>query len=226
MQNFVRQTSDPAPEIAVLGDTPALIVRIMVPLTGAHVATVRTEILSALESRKEPQRLVLDLGEVRHIEPSGIAMLVEISSKAKAEGLPCVVANMRARLRGVFETTPVIKLFTPAGAIDLALDAHFRPRAPAGILMPERTPILTGRRARREISETDGHAAGATREIKWKEDWNRRRDALQERLQTADSQLASLKEEMARLNGERRDEPSASEWSRSNQEVSEREVDG
>ena len=222
MQNIPRPITDQAPEIAVLGETPALIVRILVPLTGTHVETVRGEILSALESRKDPQKLVLDLGEVRHIEPAGIAMLVEMSSKSKIEGLPCVIANMRTRLRSVFETTPVIKLLTAAGAIDMALNAHFRPRAPAGILMPERTPILNGRRNRRGVSETDGHAVGAARDMRWKEDWNRRRDGLQERLQAADAQLSSLKEDMARLQAERLEEPSDSEWRTSEQEVSER----
>ncbi|MCC6322276.1 MAG: STAS domain-containing protein [Phycisphaerales bacterium] len=65
--------------------------------------------LDLLES--PPQHLIVDLGEVTHIDSAGVGTLVDVFRKMRGARGKMSLVRMTPRVRGVFEVTRLDKFF-------------------------------------------------------------------------------------------------------------------
>ena len=59
----------------------------------------------------EDSRIIFNLSQVRYIDSSGLATLVEILKKAKGRGGSIHLTHLSEKVRGLFEITKLDKLF-------------------------------------------------------------------------------------------------------------------
>ncbi|MGH9401271.1 MAG: STAS domain-containing protein [Terriglobia bacterium] len=64
-----------------------------------------------LESLKETPRLVVNLREVRYVDSSGIASLVEVLKEARKTGKRLVLIGLNAAVHEVLQLTRLTKIF-------------------------------------------------------------------------------------------------------------------
>ena len=68
-----------------------------------------------------PERLVIDLSAVSHIDSAGVGTLVEIFRRMKAANGKMSLVGLQARVRGVFEITKLDRFFPIFNSADEAL---------------------------------------------------------------------------------------------------------
>lgn len=68
-----------------------------------------------------PERLVVDLSEVSHIDSAGVGTLVEIFRRMKAANGQMSLVGLQPRVRGVFEITKLDRFFPIFKTTDEAL---------------------------------------------------------------------------------------------------------
>jgi len=61
--------------------------------------------------KSAPKKLVVDLQKVQYIDSSGLATLVEILKKTRAQGGQLGLAGLSDKVRSLFEITKLDKLF-------------------------------------------------------------------------------------------------------------------
>ncbi|MCB9849548.1 MAG: STAS domain-containing protein [Phycisphaerales bacterium] len=77
---------------------------------------------SLLEIIKDsPERLVIELSEVTHIDSAGVGTLVEVFRRMKASGGRMFLVGLTPRVRGVFEITKLDRFFPILDTVDEAL---------------------------------------------------------------------------------------------------------
>lgn len=67
-------------------------------------------LLSVLD--RHPQRMVIHLGGVRHMDSTGLASLVKLLKKARKYGTDLVLVGLGERVRSLFEITRLYPVFT------------------------------------------------------------------------------------------------------------------
>jgi len=72
--------------------------------------------------RDEPDRLVVDLDRVGHMDSAGLATLVEAMRHAKDRGVELILCSLNDRVRGVFEIARLDQYFRIVGSVELALE--------------------------------------------------------------------------------------------------------
>jgi anti-sigma B factor antagonist len=82
--------------------------------------SLRTRLHEALNT--QPDRLVIDLSRVDYMDSSGVATLVESLQIARRSSTTLVLANLRDRVRSVFEIARLDTVFTIAGSVDEAME--------------------------------------------------------------------------------------------------------
>ncbi|MFG0284278.1 MAG: STAS domain-containing protein [Phycisphaerales bacterium JB039] len=82
--------------------------------------SLRLRLREALEQR--PARLVVNLGGVDYMDSSGVATLVEGLQIARRASTTLVLANLRDRVRSVFEIARLDTVFTIVGTVDEAME--------------------------------------------------------------------------------------------------------
>lgn len=94
-----------------------------VAINGRFVAAVvgaaRDEILPRIG---EGTKVLFDLGQMGHIDSSGLGFLVQVLQKAKASGGQVVLAALQPAAKIVFDITKVSRVFT---IVDKVEDAKF-----------------------------------------------------------------------------------------------------
>ncbi len=76
-----------------------------------------------LESLKKTPRLVVNLREVRYIDSSGIASLVEVLKEARNKGKRLVLFGLNTAVREVLQLTRLTKIFEIRETEEQALQA-------------------------------------------------------------------------------------------------------
>ena len=82
--------------------------------------SLRVRLREALDQR--PARLVVDLGGVDYMDSSGVATLVEGLQIARRGSTTLVLANLRDRVRSVFEIARLDTVFTIVSTVDEAVE--------------------------------------------------------------------------------------------------------
>ena len=67
--------------------------------------------LKSYLEKNTAKKLVIDLSEVGYVDSSGLATLVEILKRTKAQGGSLGLAGLSAKVRSLFEITKLDKLF-------------------------------------------------------------------------------------------------------------------
>jgi anti-sigma B factor antagonist len=67
-----------------------------------------------------PQRLVIDLSKVSHIDSAGVGTLVEVYRRVMSGGGKMFLAGLTPRVRGVFEITKLDRFFPIVASADEA----------------------------------------------------------------------------------------------------------
>jgi anti-sigma B factor antagonist len=78
-----------------------------------------TRLLQVLETN--PQRLVIDMSGVTHIDSAGVGTLVEIFRRIKSANGRMFLVGMQPRVRGVFEITKLVNFFSVLNTAEEAL---------------------------------------------------------------------------------------------------------
>ncbi|HRX87282.1 MAG TPA: STAS domain-containing protein [Phycisphaerae bacterium] len=76
-------------------------------------------LLQVLET--SPERLIIDLSAVTHIDSAGVGTLVEIFRRIKAADGKMFLVGLQPRVRGVFEITKLDRFFPILNSTDEAL---------------------------------------------------------------------------------------------------------
>jgi anti-sigma B factor antagonist len=82
--------------------------------------SLRTRLHEALNNK--PDRLVIDLSRVDYMDSSGVATLVESLQIARRGSTTLVLANLRDRVRSVFEIARLDTVFTITTTVDEAME--------------------------------------------------------------------------------------------------------
>lgn len=82
--------------------------------------SLRTRLHEALN--QQPDRLIIDLGGVEYMDSSGVATLVESLQIARRSDTTLVLANLRDRVRAVFEIARLDTVFTITATVDEAME--------------------------------------------------------------------------------------------------------
>ena len=75
---------------------------------------------------ERPEAVVLNFGDVRYINSTGIALIVGLLAKARASGLPIRAYGLTAHYREIFEITRLADLVTIAGDEESAVGGAAR----------------------------------------------------------------------------------------------------
>ncbi len=78
----------------------------------ARSPTLRAKLIEAARSRPQPERLIVDLTQVPHMDSSGVATLVEALQKASRGGPRLVLCGMVPRVRSIFEISRLLSVFS------------------------------------------------------------------------------------------------------------------
>jgi anti-sigma B factor antagonist len=105
------QLLDRQSEVTVLEQNRRLVARITADITIRNSAPIRTAILSAWEERGDPEAVILDLGDVRHIDSSGVGALLELANQAKKAGIPFSLCNLQESPRRLLDRTGLYSMF-------------------------------------------------------------------------------------------------------------------
>ncbi|HTV56050.1 MAG TPA: STAS domain-containing protein [Terriglobia bacterium] len=76
-----------------------------------------------LESLKKTPRLVVNLREVRYVDSSGIASLVEVLKEARDKGKRLILFGLNPAVREALQLTRLTKIFEILGTEEEALQA-------------------------------------------------------------------------------------------------------
>ena len=105
------QPLDQQSEVTVLEQNRRLVVRVGADITIWNSTAIRTAIVSAWEERGDPEGVILDLGDVRHIDSSGVGALLELANRAKKAGIPFSLCRLQETPRRLLERTGLSGLF-------------------------------------------------------------------------------------------------------------------
>jgi len=78
-----------------------------------------SRLIAVLEG--SPERLVIDLTAVTHIDSAGVGTLVEVYRRVKTAGDKMFLVGLSPRVRGVFEITKLDRFFSILKTADEAL---------------------------------------------------------------------------------------------------------
>lgn len=81
--------------------------------------TLRTALRGVLE--KHPKRLVVDLSDVKYMDSSGLATLVEAMRTAKSTKTSMILCGMNDKVRAIFEIARLHQFFKIVDSVDTAL---------------------------------------------------------------------------------------------------------
>lgn len=109
-----------AAEVAILEGYPGIVVRMPANATVRQIVAIRAAILAAWQERGNPQKVIVDLTETRHLDSSGVGLLLELWKKASGQAVPLSLFGLRMALRRTLERTGLWDLFVaretgPAG---------------------------------------------------------------------------------------------------------------
>ena len=85
----------------------------------AHSPSLRSALRSAQEGK--PPRLVVNLTDVRYMDSSGLATLVESMRSAKNARTSMVLCGMNPKVKAIFEIARLDQFFTGVDDLDQAL---------------------------------------------------------------------------------------------------------
>jgi anti-sigma B factor antagonist len=80
---------------------------------------LRDELLEVVG--QAPEKIVVDLSQVRYMDSSGVGTIVEAKRRADSNGATILLAGLQPRVRSVFEITQLDKFFTICDSVDDAL---------------------------------------------------------------------------------------------------------
>jgi anti-sigma B factor antagonist len=87
----------------------------------SRAPSLREKISAA--QRDQPDRLIIDLGEVPYMDSSGVATLVEALQVARRTGGKLVLCNLHEKVRSIFEIARLDMVFAIAADLDAARQA-------------------------------------------------------------------------------------------------------
>src|ERR1700683_3985901 len=95
-------------QVAVLDGYPGLVLRMPVNVTVRNAESIRTAVLAAWREKGNPQKVVVDLSETRHLDSSGVGLLLELSKKAGDEGVAMDLCGLRPGPRRILERAHIL----------------------------------------------------------------------------------------------------------------------
>ena len=102
---------DRVKDIEILTDDGGVRVHVRHDITVHNSVEVCTAVKKAWEGRGRPQRVVLDLSGVRHIDSSGIGALMEIRECTNRSGTRLVLFGLEEAPQRLLERTGLVRLF-------------------------------------------------------------------------------------------------------------------
>lgn len=102
--------------LIIIDDHRRLEIRVLTDIDVRNAASIRTGILSNWEDRgKEP--LVLDLAGARHIDSSGVGVLLEVFHRTDDAGVALILRGLRDAPRRMLERTGLDGFFHLSAAL-------------------------------------------------------------------------------------------------------------
>ena len=96
--------------LMIIDDHRCLEIRVLTDIDVRNAAAIRTGIVSTWEERgREP--LVLDLAGARHIDSSGVGVLLELFHRTDDAGVALILRGLRDAPRRMLERTGLDELF-------------------------------------------------------------------------------------------------------------------
>lgn len=95
------------------------IVEVIGEIDLARSTAFQQELMDLLDSR--PERVVIDLSEVPHMDSSGIASLVKLLSRTRKTSVELRLAGLTQRVQSLFEITRLDKVFEIRPSVQEAL---------------------------------------------------------------------------------------------------------
>jgi anti-sigma B factor antagonist len=98
----------------------------VITLRGDIDGTARDQLMTAYEEAAKDGRLLLDFAAVDYINSTGIALIVGLLARARAEQRPVAASGLSDHYRQIFEITRIADFMT-------ILDNHGTPQQEAGL---------------------------------------------------------------------------------------------
>ena len=102
---------DEQTEIVFLDSTRTLFVHCTADLTVRNAVAVRDAVRSAWDDTPPTTEVLMDLGEVRHMDSSGVGALLELAYRARQRGVPLALSRLRESPRRLLDRTGLASLF-------------------------------------------------------------------------------------------------------------------
>jgi anti-anti-sigma factor len=115
------QALDQQTEIGFLERTGTLFGRFAGDITIFNSDAVRTDIRSAWDERGDVDCVLLDLRDVRHLDSSGVGMLLELASHARESGISLRLCHLRESPHRILDRTGLASLFEIYGSVEEAI---------------------------------------------------------------------------------------------------------
>lgn len=98
----------------------------VLPLEGEIDLHVSAQVASSFQKmiEKKPARIVVDLSRVTYIDSSGLAALIGGMQNVEEYGGRLMLAGMHEKVREIFETARLDRVFLTFPHVDAALAAH------------------------------------------------------------------------------------------------------
>jgi anti-anti-sigma factor len=98
-------------EVTVLDHDPLLVVQVAGDITMGNSLAIGSAILSAWDESDGPHAVIVDLGDVPHMDSSGLGTLLQLRNRAKNSGVPLILCRLQRSSRRLLDRTGLAGLF-------------------------------------------------------------------------------------------------------------------
>jgi len=103
---------------------PARVVLRLIGVLALDTSAMLRERISELANRGDLRKVVLDMGGVRYVDSSGIAVMVSGSTALRKNGVDLVLAQLTNKLREVLHLTKLTTIFKVYDSVEQALSQN------------------------------------------------------------------------------------------------------
>ena len=103
---------------------PARVVLRLIGVLALDTSAMLRERISELANRGDLRKVVLDMGGVRYVDSSGIAVMVSGSTALRKNGVDLVLAQLTKKLRDLLQVTKLYTVFDVYDSVEQALSQN------------------------------------------------------------------------------------------------------